>query len=300
MLIKYLRFLIIFPLAIFCSFALNSQRTDTVRIGIFTDCQYCNCIESGNRYYRLSLAKLDSCIHEFNSQQLDAVFHLGDMIDHNFESYDSVMPRFRQFYAPLHLALGNHDYMIKPEYKPGLTEYIGMKETYYRVDIGNWSFIVLNGNDLSCFAPQTKKQKEERNEMIWDLFSSMRLNGMPWNGGIGSEQMNWLEKQLSQAQEEKRNVVVLCHFALDAKHDHNLFNNRELIRFMTGYPCVKAYFNGHYHPGGYSEIDGIHLVNFHGMVNSKQNAFSVVTLTPDSILINGYGREPDRRLGIRK
>jgi len=36
------------------------------------------------------------------------------------------------------------------------------------------------------------------------------------------------------------------------------------------------------------------------MVNTRQNAFAVVTLTADSILIKGYGREPDRRFGIRK
>jgi hypothetical protein len=190
--------------------------------------------------------------------------------------------------------------MIKPKYKPGLTDYIGMKETYYRVDIGNWSFIVLNGNDLSYFAPQSKKQKEERNEMVATLFSNLRFNGMPWNGGIGSDQMKWLDNQLSKAQEENRNVVVMCHFSLFSKTDHNLYNNYELFQLMNSYPCVKAYFKGHYHSGFYLEKEGIHLVNFKGMVNTKQNAFAVVTLTSDSILIDGDGREPDRRLGIRK
>jgi predicted phosphodiesterase len=282
------------------SFVGYSQKNDTVRIGIFADCQYCNCTESGDRYYKLSLTKLDSCINEFNSQPLDAVFHLGDMIDHNFVSYDSVLPMFRQFKAPLHLLLGNHDYMIKPEYKPGLTDYIGMKETYYKVDIGNWSFIVLNGDDLSYFAPQDRKQKKERNEIVGTLFSNLRFNGMLWNGGIGSDQMKWLDNQLLKAQDEKRNVVVLCHFSLFSKPDHNLYNNNELFQLMNSYPCVKGYYNGHYHSGFYLEKEGIHLVNFKGMVSTKQNAFSVVTLTSDSILINGYGREPDRRLGIRK
>ena len=300
MLIHYSR-TFAFSLILICySFSGYSQKTDTVRIGIFTDCQYCNCIESGDRYYKLSLAKLDSCINEFNSQPLDAVFHLGDMIDHDFGSFDSVLPRFRQIKAPLHLVLGNHDYMIKSEYKQGLQDYIGMKEAYYRVDIGNWSFIVLNGDDLSYFAPQDKKQKEERNEIVGTLFSNLRFNGMLWNGGIGSDQMKWLYSQLSQAQETKRNVIVICHFSLYSKNDHNLYNNNELFQLMNSYPCVKGYFNGHYHSGFYLEKEGIHLVNFKGMVSTKQNAFSVVTLTSDSILINGYGREPDRRLGIRK
>ena len=166
MLIQYLRILAILLMLPCGSFTSYSQQADVIRIGIFTDCQYCNCIESGNRYYMLSLAKLDSCINELNSQPLDAVFHLGDMIDHNFSSYDSVLPRFRKFRAPLHLVLGNHDYMIKPEYKAQVKDYIGMKEDHYIVETGNWTFIVLNGDDLSCFAPQTKQQKEERNDMI--------------------------------------------------------------------------------------------------------------------------------------
>jgi predicted MPP superfamily phosphohydrolase len=173
----------------------------------------------------LSLAKLDTCISEFNSIPLDGIFHLGDMIDHDFTSYDSVLERYRQFRSPLHLVLGNHDYMIESKYKPGLMSYIGMQEDHYVVDIGKWSFIVLNGNDLSYFAPQTKKQRQERNEMVGNLYSSLQFNGMPWNGGIGSDQMKWLDEQLSKAQENNRDVIVLCHFPLFSKMDHILFNN---------------------------------------------------------------------------
>jgi hypothetical protein len=72
------------------------------------------------------------------------------------------------------------------------------------------------------------------------------------------------------------------------------------LELIDRYPCVKAYFNGHYHAGGYTEINGIHMVNFHGMVDTRQDAFAVVTLTSDSILIRGFGREPDRKLRIRK
>lgn len=276
------------------------QQESLVRLGIFTDCQYCNCAQLGNRHYALSLLKLDSCIREFNARPLDGIFHLGDMIDHGFENYDSILPRFKQFQAPVHLVLGNHDYMIKPIYKHGLKNYIGIKETYYRVDLGQWSIIVLDGDDLSYFAPQSKKQRQERNAMMGDLFSGLQPNGMPWNGGIGSRQMQWLDKQLTNAEAEKRKVIIACHFPLYSKGNHNLFNNHELFRQINLYRCVKAYFSGHHHAGYYHIMEGIHLVNFKGMVDTKINSFAVVTLTSDSILIKGYGREPDRKLGIRK
>jgi manganese-dependent ADP-ribose/CDP-alcohol diphosphatase len=275
------------------------QSVQPVRIGIFTDCQYCDCPNNGVRQYRGSLAKLDSCIMVFNSSRPDAVFHLGDMIDHNISSYDSVLPRFKKFLAPLYLSFGNHDYMVKNRYKTSVPDRVGLKPEPYLVDISDWRFIVLNGDDLSYTAPQTKKQKEERDDIIYDDYQRLHLNGMPWNGGIGSDQMKWLDEKLKDSERSGRKVIVFCHFPLFTKEDHNLFNNTALFHLISYYSCVKAYFCGHYHDGSYSVKEGIHLVNFKGMVNTNINAFSVVTLTSDSILIKGYGREIDRKLKIR-
>ncbi|MEI7724479.1 MAG: metallophosphoesterase, partial [Bacteroidota bacterium] len=274
-----------FESAVFCLFFLNisadadGQEIKPVRVGILTDCQYCNCETEGIRNYMLSLPKLDSCIKVFNALSLDAIFHLGDMIDHNYRSYDSVIPRFQQFNPPINLVLGNHDYVIKNKFKPGLLDRLGMKEDYYVVDLGNWRFIVLNGDDLSFFAPQDKKHKEERNDVVYDQFQQMHVNGLPWNGGIGRDQLKWLEKQLEESEQSQKKVIVVCHFPLFVKDNHNLFNNKVVFRLISGYSCVKAYFNGHYHSGNYQMKEGIHMVNFKGMVNTTINAFAVVTLT---------------------
>jgi 3',5'-cyclic AMP phosphodiesterase CpdA len=200
--------------------------------------------------------------------------------------------------------------MIKKKYRKGLTMRLGGLQDEYRTDtgssqgayttvIGQWCFIVLNGDDLSFTAPQDREQKNERNETVDDLYSNLRYNGLPWNGGIGKKQMKWLEEQLGSAQKAGRNVIVLCHFPLFSREDHLLFNWREVLALLSRYPCVKAYFNGHFHAGGYQEKEGIHFVNFKGMVDTERNAFGVVTLTSDSILIKGYGREVDRKLKLR-
>jgi len=277
-----------------------AQSSNPIVLGILTDVQYCDCDPLGIRNYRLSAAKLDSCVAAFDTLPLDAIFCLGDMIDHQYESYDTVLPRFRNLKAPFYPVPGNHDYMIRGARKQEVPGLLGLQNSYYAVDLGGWLFLALNGNDLSYFAPQSKAQKKERNEMVSDLFSSLRFSGMAWNGGIGKAQAQWLKEQLSQAEEEGKKVILLCHFPLVAPHNHTLFNNREIFALIQPYSCVKAWFCGHYHSGGYQENDGIHLVNFHGMVDTPVNAFATVTLTDDSILISGYGREPSRNLPIRK
>jgi alpha-L-fucosidase len=271
---------------------------DTISIGIATDCQYCDCEESGVRQYRLSPAKLDSCISVFNAHKLDLVFHLGDLIDHNFESFDSVLPRFKKSTAPVKHVLGNHDWMVRREMRGTVLDRIGLPSGYYTITLGSWKFIVLNGNDLSYFAPQTRKQKDERDSLVVWLAQNFRANPMPWNGGVGREQRRWLVAELEKARQDHQKVIVLNHFPFLPKAGHNLWNDQQMVALLSVHPCVKACFNGHYHPGNYALQNGIHFVTFKGMVDTKENAFATVTLTPDSIIIHGYGRQPGYRLKI--
>jgi len=271
-----------------------------ITLGIFTDNQYCNCAVTGVRNYPASLEKLDSVVRFFNASGVDAIFHLGDIIDHDFASYDSVIPRYRKSAIPVNFVMGNHDYAVKARYKTKVLPVLGMAAPYYARAIGNWKFVVLNGDDLSFLAPQDKARRKERNALLTGMISGLRSNFLPWNGGISMVQMNWLEGELEDAQKTGMNVIVLCHFPIYPKSGYNLWNDQEVLALLKNYPCVKAYFNGHYHPGNYGMESGIHFINFHGMVNTMETAYALVTLTSDSILVHGFGREPNRRLKIKK
>ncbi|MEC9462488.1 MAG: phosphatase, partial [Pseudomonadota bacterium] len=60
-----------------------------------------------------------------------------------------------------------------------------------------------------------------------------------------------------------------------------------------------AYLCGHQHSGNYAEKDGVHFVNFKGMVDTEhENAFAVLSVFEGRIEILGHGREPDRRLDL--
>ena len=268
-------------------------------IGIVTDVQYCACEPNDTRFYNNSITKLDSCIKYFNSQQLDFVAHLGDAIDRDFQSFDVILPRFMQSTAPVYFVLGNHEFNVQEEFKSQVLSKMKMKNDYYSISKGEWSFIFLNGNDLSFKAPQDSIQKAERDTLYAKLQRTGRCNTGKANGGLSAKQFTWLKNQLEEAAMANKKIIVMCHFPIVPVACHCLFNDEELTAMLTNYKCVKAYFSGHNHAGGYALKDGIHYINFIGMVDTEKSlAFAKVTLTQDSIFVDGHGREPSRRLKI--
>lgn len=275
------------------------KENSNLTIGIVTDVQYCACEPNDIRFYNNSIAKLDSCIKYFNSQPLDFVAHLGDAIDRDFQSFDVILPRFMRSTAPVYFVLGNHEFNVQEEFKTQVLSKIKMKNDYYSISKGEWLFIFLNGNDLSFRAPQDSMQKTERDTLYAKLLRTGRCNTGKANGGLSFKQFEWLKNQLEEAVKTNKKVIVMCHFPIFPVACHSLFNDEELTAMLTNYKCVKAYFCGHNHAGGYALKDGIHYINFIGMVDTETSlAFAKVTLTQDSIFVNGHGREPSRRLKI--
>lgn len=275
------------------------KQNANLTIGIVTDVQYCNCEPGEVRFYKNSLVKLDSCIKYFNSQKLDFVAHLGDAIDRDFQSFDVILPRFMQSTAPVYFVLGNHEFNVQDEFKTKVLSKMKLQNDYYSVSKGEWLFIFLNGNDLSFRTPQDSIQKAERDTLYAKLLRTRRCNTGKANGGLSSKQFAWLKNQLEDAAKRNKKVIVMCHFPIFPVACHSLFNDEELTAELTQYKCVKAYFCGHNHAGGYALKDGVHFINFKGMVDTETSmAFAKVTLTQDSIFVEGKGREPSKRMKI--
>ena len=108
-----------------------------------------------------------------------------------------------------------------------------------------------------------------------------------------------LKKELEQAEADGNKVILLCHFPVLPEESHILWNAGDLVDLVSSYSCVKAWFNGHNHAGGYAEYQGIHFITFQGMVDTEQNSFAIVTLGQDKLVINGIGREKDRELVVK-
>ena len=284
----------------------NTQKEHAVEfqefeIGVVADCQYCNCETVNNRYYKKSPQRLRKAVDELNTHTLDYAIHLGDFIDRDFESFDTVAPIWNSLKSDTYHVLGNHDFSVVDSLKPLVFEKMNIKKRFYSILKNNWRFIVLDGNDLSFHGALTNRKKQQTDSLFQLLSNKNRPNLKEWNGGLSIEQLKWVEKELQLATENKERVGFYCHFpSLGEEQAHNLWNYEQLLELIDQYPCVKFYFNGHNHNGSYVQKNGVHFLNFKGMVDTNDStSFATVTFRKDSLFVQGYGREQSRSLKIR-
>ncbi len=283
----------------------NSKTTSTTypefEIGVVADCQYCNCDASNTRFYKKSAKRLQDAVHELNQHHLAYAIHLGDFIDRDFKSFDTVAPIWNKLKAPKYHVLGNHDFSVTDSLKPLVLKKMYLQNRYYSIVKNNWRFIVLDGNDLSVHGALNKKKKQQTDSLFQLLQNKNLPNVVHWNGGLSNTQLQWVKKELALATTNNESVGFFCHFAaLGKEQTHNLLNYQQFLDSIRPYDCVKFYFNGHNHAGSYVQKNGVHFLNFKGMVDTQDStAFATVKFRKDSILVRGFGREISRGLKIK-
>lgn len=270
------------------------------KIGIIADCQYCNCDTQNNRFYKLASGKLESAIKELNTKTLDYTIHLGDFIDRDYKSFDSVLPIWNRLKSEKYHVLGNHDFSVRDSLKSLVPKKMGLKKRYFSFVKNNWRFIVLDGNDLSYHGAISKTKQKETDSLFNLLKVEKEPNLQTWNGGLSLKQLKWVEAQLNDAQAKNELVGFYCHFPSGRNRaTHNLWNYKQFLQLINDFNNVKFYFNGHNHDGDYLEKNGVHHLTFKGMLDSERSlAFATARFTKDSIFIKGYGREISRALKI--
>lgn len=267
--------------------------------GIIADIQYCDAEPAYGRYYRASVGKLTDALNTFQQLPLSFILDLGDLIDRNFTSFDTVLGLYRKSPVPVRFTLGNHDYSVAEDQKKEVTKAIGLPaEGYYDFVEKGWRFIILNGNELSLFAtPEGTGKEREALAMLSNLRRINAENAMEWNGGISRTQRKWLAERLEDAEKQKQKVIVVGHYPLYPSGMHNLWNDEEIVALLTHSPHVVAYFNGHQHQGNYASQGPMHFMNFKGMVETEtENAFALVSVYDDRLEVKGFGREESRIL----
>lgn len=288
-----LKFAIIAMLLVSC----NSGQ-ESFQIGVMTDCQYCDCDIKWGRYYEKAPGRLDSIVGFFNSQDLDFSIHLGDFIDKDLSSLERLMPIWNSLNDPKYHVLGNHDFDVADSLKGSIPERMGLKNRYYSFENKGWKFIVLDGNDMSLYGPSEEHSVEESKAYMDSEAAKGNKSAMFYNGGIGKTQMNWLTNELESS--GSMPVMIFSHFPVYPLDNHNVWNNAALIDLIDGFPNIKAVFTGHNHAGAYEVVNGVHFLTFKAIVDTPdENAYALVKIENQQIIVNGFGREPDRILKLK-
>lgn len=268
-----------------------------IKFGLFADIQYGNCETNGSRFYRNSLGKLENCVRELNHQEVEFSINLGDIVDRSYGDIDSVLIYLERLERKLYNTTGNHDYKEVVDNEI-LYKKLKMPSAYYYFKEKNWVFIMLNTNEVASYANIAGTEKEKQlTEMIAKAKLTSGVAKPSWNGGISHQQLDWLSKLLTKCDRLSENVLIFSHHPLYPDTDYTAQNNQEILDVIGNHSCVKAIFSGHHHSGNFAYFKNIPIVTMEGMIETeKENAFAVVSIYTDRIMLDGRGRATSRTL----
>ena len=279
---------------------MSSSASPLFRFGIVADPQYA-AIEPHagmNRYYTNSLAKVAEAIEVFNGEELSFVMTLGDVIDRSFASFDGILPVYEKLRHEALFLLGNHDFSVSSGHLAEVSARLGMPSPYYSFLRHGWRFIVLDGNEVSLFAPPAgHRHRGLAAQMLAELQAKGARNAHPWNAALSEEQFAWLGDEIGKAAEAGEKVIVMNHYPVHPPGEHDMWDRERIVDLLASQGNVVAYLNGHNHVGNYGKVGACHFVNFKGVVDTEsENTFAIVDVHADRIEIRGFGREDSRTL----
>lgn len=293
---KIILFFIILVNIISC----KKEKNTSFKIGVIADCQYCNCAIKWDRYYKKAPQRLKEAVAILNQDSLKYTIHLGDFIDKDYNSLDSLLPTWNSLKSKSYHVLGNHDFEVQQKNKLKLLDKLNIKNRYYSFVENDWRFIILDGNDLSFYGTTSKEKAQQTDS----LFNQLKDKNLPylkkWNGGLSNQQLSWVKKELDLAVKKNQKVGFYCHFPIYPIDQHNIWNRDDFVSLIKPYKNIKVFFNGHNHAGAYVFIDNVHYVTFKGMVDTENtSAFAKVKFENDTVFVHGFEREISRKLLIK-
>ncbi|KAF5885393.1 metallophosphoesterase [Rhizobium sp. PEPV16] len=281
---------------------MSSSAPPLFRFGIIADPQYAAIAPhvAMDRYYANSLAKVTEAIEVFNGEELSFVMTLGDIIDRSFSSFDDILPVYGKLRHEALFLLGNHDFSVSSGHLSEVAARLGMPSPYYSFLRHGWRFIVLDGNEVSIFAPpEGHHHRALAAEMLAELQAKGARNARRWNAALSDEQFAWLGDEIAKAAGAGEKVIVMNHYPVHPPSEHGMWDSERIVALLASQANVVAYLNGHDHVGNYGMAGACHFVNFKGVVDTEtQNAFAIVEVHASSIEIRGFGREVSRTLSI--
>jgi alkaline phosphatase len=213
----------------------------------------------------------------FRDRQVDCLVELGDVIDSapDLETEKAYLRRVWQALGAggtCYPVLGNH--CVSALAKPEFLEITARARSYYAFDLAGFHFVVLD----ACF----RKDGE----------SYGRSNFQWTDANIPAAELNWLAADLRHT---PHSCIVFVHQRLDAEPPYGIGNAAEVRRVLESSGKVLAVFQGHYHPGAYSQLQGIHYCTLAAMIEGsgpQNNAYAMLEMWPGGTLrLSGQHRQ---------
>ncbi|MBQ7821560.1 MAG: metallophosphoesterase [Clostridia bacterium] len=230
-------------------------------MGIFTDSHYSSKDVTCNvRYNSRSLCKIKEAFEYFSEQKCDHVICLGDLIDKEdshekeIENLKSVSRVFSEYDMRISVVMGNHD-----AFAFDVDEFFSvLGEKYIPVDLftENTALIFID----ACHFKTGEHYK--RGDSDWTDTYYPHTDD--------------LRARLARVQGD---AYVFLHQVIDPeiRADHRLYNDAEIRAVLEESKKVRAVFEGHYHEGHDSRLNGIRYTTFPAMCE-KDDAYYVTEI----------------------
>lgn len=236
-----------------------------MKIGLFSDTHYCDSkYIGGGRFPRSSYGKVKRAMEQFKHEEVDMVFCLGDMTDHDQSSTkEDIIRCFGELYSlilsygiPFCLVPGNHDYLVMTA--EDMRKSSGFVVPPHTIHTESCDFVVLDANYRS-------------NMKRFDVA------GVEWtDSNLPPEQVEYLRKELSV----NKDHIVLVHECLDPNLDktHIIKNAEEIRKIIADSGNVKKVINGHFHDGHCCVIDGIEYLTLKSVCENEDDVYKIIEI----------------------
>ena len=303
-----------------------------IRFAAVADLQYGDLDETIGRTYRDSIQKFLISAGEISRADIEFAMNFGDAWQSDWSNALAVRELFHvsEKYAGItwRHVLGNHDFHVEKDKKSEVYGLLGLeKPGYYDFLVvdpedakNRWRFVVLNGNEISEYASETKEEREraKAERERWRRTDADNKLPAEWNGSLSQTQLDWVERTLSEADANGENVAVCSHFPLYAQSKTldsprtklaslvnldvfyfrlgiSTWNGSDLLEILDRHACVKAYLAGHLHEGSYGVRNNVAHVTFKGVVETPKNCYAFVELHKNAIVVDGRLAQPSYR-----
>lgn len=268
----------------------EAPRLAKFSFGIVTDSHYADAEPKGARCYRESVKKMTECVALMNEKQVAFLVELGDFKDQatppkeatTLAFLEAIEKTFRGFRGPRYHVLGNHDVdsLSKAQFLARVENTgIAKEASYYSFDVQGLHFVVLDAN-YNADGTDYDHGKFKWTEPI-----------------IPAKELDWLKADLAAT---PKPVILFVHQLLDGDDAHCVRNAPQVREILQASRKVLAVFQGHFHAGKQSRIEGIHYYTLKSMIEGsgvEGNSYAVVEVGEGGDLtVEGYRRAASKTL----